>query len=112
MTPPLNPAIAQAYTEFERPEVRAQVLKWHEEGKPLLDMAAELGIVFDGALRDAIAGLSPEEVATIRAAMVNAISNDATKMPIDCSLDKLPAKIAVTPVDQCGQTWAHVEAGK
>jgi hypothetical protein len=112
MTPPVSPQIAEAQTEFAKADVRAQVLKWHQEGKPLLEMADELGIVFDGALRDAIGGLSPEEVATIRAAMVAAIAKNDTTMPVDCTLDKLPAKIAVTPEDKGGQPFVLVTEAK
>jgi hypothetical protein len=112
MTPALSPAIAQAQAEFAKPEVRARVLKWHQEGKPLLEMADELGIVFDGALRKAIADLTDAEVATIRAAMVDAISNDTAQMPVDCSLDALPPKIEVTPEDKGGRPFAHITAAK
>jgi hypothetical protein len=100
MTPALSPAIAQAAQEFAKPAVRAQVLKWHNEGKPLLDMADELGITFTGELRALIAGLTAKEVATIRDAMIAAIGNDSSVMPIDCDIDDpndMPKAIAVSP---------------
>jgi hypothetical protein len=97
MTPSLSAGIKLAYQKFASPEVRPDVLKWHQEGKPLLDMADALGITFDPALRNLIAGLSDKEVADIRAAMVAALNSDELQMPVDCTLSKIPAAIQVTP---------------
>jgi hypothetical protein len=112
MTPMTSPAIAEAAAQFSDPAVRARVLKMHEDGMPLLDMAAALGIVFDGALRDAIAGLTRDEVATIRKAMVAAINRDDAQMPVDCTLDGLPARIEVTAAENAGAPWAKITAAK
>lgn len=112
MTPALDmPAMLKAAEEFAKPEIRAQVLKWHEEGKPLLDMADELGIRFSDPLRKLIAGLKPDEVATIRKAMVAAIGNDASVMPVDCDVETMPASIVVTPDDKGGTLYAKVVTG-
>jgi hypothetical protein len=97
VTPSLSDGIKTAYQKFADPKVRPDVLKWHQEGKPLLDMADALGITFDPALRDLIAGLSDKEVADIRAAMVAALDSGELQMPIDCALKQLPAAILVTP---------------
>ena len=108
MTPMTAPTIGQAETEFSDPAIRARVLTMHEEGMPFLAMAGELGIVFDGALRDAIAGLTTDEVAIIRKAMVAAINRDDAQMPIDCEIGKLTSKIVVTAEDIGGEPWAKV----
>ena len=112
MTPALElEPMQQAATAFANAGTRAQVLKWHEEGKPLLDMAAELGISFSDELRKLIAGLKPDEVATIRSAMIDAIGKNASVMPIDCNVQEMPASIVVTPDDQAGTLYAKVVAG-
>jgi hypothetical protein len=112
MTPMTAPAITEATTQFTDPAIRARVLKMHGQEMPFLAMAAELGIVFDGALRDAIARLTADEVAIIRKAMVAAINRDDPRMPVDCEIVELPAKIAVAAVDIDGVPWAQVTAGK
>jgi hypothetical protein len=115
MTEVIAPAVGLAGAQFADPAVRARVRAWHEEGVSLLDMANRLGIVFDAPLRDIIVGLQPDEVATIRNAMIAAIDRggEATdvKMPIDCTLDALPPGVVVTPEEIGGEPWAKVTAG-
>ena len=114
MTEAIAPAVGEADIQFADPAVRARVRAWHEEGVSLLDMGNRLGIVFDDALRDIIAALTPAEVATIRGAMIAAIDRGgqgtAVKMPIDCTLTALPPGVVVTPDEVGGEPWIRVTA--
>jgi hypothetical protein len=116
MTEAIAPAVGQADIQFADPAVRARVRAWHEEGVSLLDMANRLGIVFDDPLRDTIAALTPDEVATIRKAMIAAIDRGGqgtdVKMPIDCTLDSLPPDVVVRPDEIGGEPWIRVTAGR
>jgi hypothetical protein len=113
---PMLTAVQQAQLKFSDPAIRAQVRAWHDEGLPFLDMVDRIGLtdLFTGPLRDAIAGLSPAEVSTIRKAMIAAIdgAGKATevKMPVDCNLDPVTGPVVVTAVDRSGQPWAQVTA--
>jgi hypothetical protein len=114
MTEAIAPAVGQAAAQFSDPSVRSRIRAWHEEGVSLLDMGNRLGIVFDDQLRDIIAALSPDEVATIRKAMIAAIDRggqgtDVT-MPIDCTLQALPSQVVVTPEEVGGEPWVKVTA--
>jgi hypothetical protein len=115
MTEAIAPAVGQADAQFADPAVRARIRAWHEEGVTLLDMGNRLGIVFDDRLRDIIAGLSADEVATIRKAMIAAIDRGGqgtdVKMPIDCTLDVLPKSVVVTPEEIGDQPYIRVVAG-
>jgi hypothetical protein len=115
MTEAIAPAVGQADAQFADPAVRARVRAWHTEGVSLLDMANRLGIVFDDPLRDIVAGLKPDEVATIRTAMIAAIDRGGqgtgVRMPIDCTLDSLPLGVVVTPEAIGGEPWVKVTAG-
>jgi hypothetical protein len=115
MTEAIAPAVGQADIQFADPAVRARVRAWHEEGVSLLDMGSRLGIVFDDALRDIIAALTPDEVAVIRKAMIAAIDRGGqgadVKMPIDCTLTSLPHDVVVTPREVGGEQWIRVTAG-
>jgi hypothetical protein len=116
MTEAIAPAVGQADAQFADPAVRARIRTWHEEGVSLLDMGNRLGIVFDDVLRDIIASLSPDEVATIRKAMIAAIDRGGqgtgVKMPIDCTLKEMPASVVVTPEEIGGEPWVKVTAGQ
>jgi hypothetical protein len=115
---PMLTAVQQAQLKFSDPAIRAQVLTWHAEGVSLLDMVDRIGLSdeFAGPLREAIAKLSPDEVATIRKAMVAAIDRGGKStdvpMPVDCNLDVVTGPVVVTPADRGGQPWAKVTAAK
>ncbi len=114
MTEAIAPAVGQADVQFADPAVRARIRAWHEEGVSLLDMGNRLSIVFDAPLRDIIEKLTPDEVATIRKAMIAAIdragqSTDA-QMPIDCTLAALPTAVFVNPEDVGGEPWVRITA--
>lgn len=115
MTEAIAPAVGQADIQFADPAVRARVRAWHEEGVSLLDMGNRLGIVFDDPLRDLIAGLTPDEVTTIRKAMIAAIDRGGpgtdVKMPINCTLASLPLDVVVSPEEVGGQPWIRVTEG-
>jgi hypothetical protein len=115
VTEAIAPAVGLADAQFTDPAVRARVRTWHEEGVPLLDMANRLGIVFDAPLRDVIEALSPAEVDSIRKAMIAAIDRggDArdVQMPVNCTLEVMPASVVVTPEDVGGEPWVRVTAG-
>jgi hypothetical protein len=115
MTEAIAPAVGQADAQFTDPAVRARVRAWHEEGVPLLDMGNRLGIVFDAPLRDIIEALSPAEIASIRKAMIAAIDRggDArdVRMPVNCTLDRMPASVVVTPEEVGSEPWVRVTAG-
>jgi hypothetical protein len=115
MTEAIAPAVGQADVQFADPAVRARIRVWHEEGVSLLDMGNRLGIVFDAPLRDIIENLTPDEVATIRTAMIAAIDRGGqgtdVKMPIACTLDVLPASVVVSPEDVGGEPWVRVTEG-
>ena len=115
MTEAIAPAVGQADIQFADPAVRTRVRAWHEEGVSLLDMANRLGIVFDDPLRDIVAGLTPDEVAVIRKAMIAAIDRGGqgtgVKMPVDCTLTSLPLDVVVSPAEIGGQPWIRVTEG-
>ncbi|HEY5014067.1 MAG TPA: hypothetical protein VIK61_15390 [Acidimicrobiia bacterium] len=115
---PMLTAVEQAQLKFSDPAIRAQVRAWHDEGVSFLDMVDRIGLsdLFTGPLRDAIAGLSPEEVATIRKAMIVAIDRAGKSadvvMPVNCQLDPAIGPVVVTPEDRGGEPWAKVTAAK
>lgn len=115
---PALTAVKLAQLKFSDPAIRAQVRKWHEEGVSLLDMVDRIGLSgeFTGPLRDAIANLSPAEVATIRKAMIAAIDRGGESaevaMPVNCTLDVVTGPVSVTSEDKGGEPWAKVTAAK
>ena len=115
---PMLTAVQQAQLKFSDPAIRAQVRAWHDEGVSLLDMVDRIGLSdeFAGTLREAIAGLSADEVATIRKAMVAAIDRGGKSsdvpMPVACTLDVVPGKVLVSSEDRLGEPWAKVTAAK
>jgi hypothetical protein len=70
------------------PEVQARVREMHDEEMPLLDMVDELGLGRDMTpeIRAVIQGLSPDVVAGIRRATLEALDNGGTEMPLDCAI--------------------------
>ena len=113
MGPPLA-AVRRAEEVFRDPKVRELLLTWHAQKVPLLDMVDRLGFseLIDSALRAAIEGLSPEEVAIIRDAMVEEIdragSSPGATLPIDCGIAKVTGPVSVTAVDVDGRSVARV----
>jgi hypothetical protein len=57
-----------------------------------------------------IGDLKPDEVATIREAMIAAIGSDASQMPIECTIVTMPKSIAVTSDHKGGRLLANVTA--
>ena len=113
MGPPVA-AVQKAEQLFADPKVREQLLTWHAQQLPLLDMIDRLGFtdLVDPALRDAIAGLSPEEVAIIRAAVVAEIDRsgdaDGATLPVDCGIASVSGPVTVTAADIDGRKVARV----
>ncbi len=70
------------------PEVQARVREMHAEDIPLLDMVDALGLGDDMTpeIRAVIQGLSPDVVAGIRQATLEALDNGRTEMPLDCAI--------------------------
>ncbi len=71
MGPPVA-AVQKAEQLFADPKVREQLLTWHAQQLPLLDMIDRLGFtdLVDPALRDAIEACRPTRSAIIRAAVL------------------------------------------
>jgi hypothetical protein len=113
MGPPLA-AVHKAEEVFADPSVRELLLTWHAQQVPLLDMIDRLGFadLVDPALRDAIAGLSPQEVAIIRAAVVAEIDragdSPSATLPVDCGIANITGAVTVTAADVDGRTVARV----
>ncbi len=70
------------------PEVQARVREMHAADMPLLDMVDALGLGDDMSpeIRAVIQGLSPDVVAGIRQATLDALDNGRTEMPLDCDI--------------------------
>jgi hypothetical protein len=66
----------------------------------------------DPALRDAIAGLSPQEVAIIRAAVAAEIDrsrdSETATLPVDCGIADVKGAVTVTAADVDGRAVARV----
>ncbi len=113
MGPPLA-AVQKAEAVFGDPSVRELLLTWHAQKVPLLDMIDRLGFsdLVDAELRSAIEGLSPEEVAIIRAAMVEEIdragSSGSATLPVDCGIANVTGPVSVTAADVDGRSVARV----
>ena len=113
MGPPLA-AVRRAEEVFADPKARELLLTWHAQKVPLLDMVDRLGFseLFGPELRAAIEGLSPEEVAIIRAAMVEEIdragSSPGATLPVDCGIAKVTGPVSVTAADVDGRSVARV----
>lgn len=117
MGPPLA-AVQKAEQVFADPKVREMLLTWHAQAVPLLDMIDRLGFtdLVDPALRDAIARLSPAEVAIIRTAVVAEIDRagdaDTATLPIDCGIANVTGNVTVTAADVDGRSVARVVSQK
>ena len=113
MGPPLA-AVRRAEEVFRDPKVRELLLTWHAQKVPLLDMVDRLGFseLVDPALRAAIEGLSPGEVAIIRDAMVEEIdragSSPGATLPIDCGIANVTGPVSVTTASVDGRSVARV----
>jgi hypothetical protein len=113
MGPPVE-AVQKAEQLFADPKVREQLLSWHAQQVPLLDMIDRLGFtnLVDPALRDAIAGLSPAEVAIIRAAVLDEIDragdSESATLPVDCGIASVDGPVTVTAADIDGRKVARV----
>jgi hypothetical protein len=104
----LQPA-ADAQKLFTNPANKDRLLQWHTQGMPFLQMADQLKLVIPGPMRDAIAGLSPAEVAIIRDAMVGALNANAAAMPVECSVTGLDGPVTVTSaIGAAGQPIAVI----
>jgi hypothetical protein len=112
-------AVQQAADAFADPAVRAQLRQWHVEEMPLMEMVDRLGFadLFDDALRAAVVGLRPDEVAIIRRSFLAEIERvgdvpDAT-MPIACDIAVVDTPIVVTEArDNEGRQIARINAAR
>jgi hypothetical protein len=70
------------------PEVQARVREMHAADTPLLDMVDALGLSgnMTPEIRAVLQGLSPDVVAGIRRATLDALNDGRTEMPLDCDL--------------------------
>jgi hypothetical protein len=105
--------VGQATAAFADPSNREQILQWHQEGVSFTDMIDRLGIGgFDPKLRAVIDGLSPEDVAVIREAMVAELvrvgPGGAGELPISCTIQATPQAVDVTPIRVDGRPFARV----
>jgi hypothetical protein len=113
MGPPVA-AVQKAEQVFADPKVREQLLTWHAQQVPLLEMIDRLGFadLVDPALRDAIEGLTPQEVAIIRAAVVAEIDragdSETATLPVDCGIAPVTGPVTVTAADIDGRAVARV----
>ncbi|MGZ4804095.1 MAG: hypothetical protein ACXV9P_15935, partial [Acidimicrobiia bacterium] len=95
---------------------RAEARQWHIDGVPFLEMLDRLGLshTVTPELRAAIEGLTPDEVAIIRAVFLEEIDRAGTgsaTMPVDCTLDQVPRSVTVTAEsDKSGRQVAKVTA--
>jgi hypothetical protein len=85
LTAPLVVATNQALTS---PQVQAQVREMHAEGRPLLEMVDALGLSgnMTPEIRAVLQDLSPDVVASIRQATLDALDNGRTQMPLACGI--------------------------
>jgi hypothetical protein len=81
------------------PEVQVRVREMHAEDTPLLDMVDALGLGDDMTpeIRAVLQGLSPDVVAGIREATLDALDNGRTEMPLDCDITE--AEVVAGGVD-------------
>ena len=115
MGPSLS-AVQQAAELFADPAVRVQLQQWLLEGMPLMEMVDRLGFadLFDDALRAAVAGLGPDEIAIIREVFLAEIdragnAGDAT-MPIRCDISVVDSPVVVTAAtDDQGRSVARID---
>jgi hypothetical protein len=109
-------AVQQATELFADPAVRTQLQQWHLEGMPLMEMVDRLGFadLFDDALRAAVAGLRPDEIAIIRDVFLAEIDRvgDAPDaiMPIRCDISAVDSPVVVTAAtDNRGRSVARID---
>jgi hypothetical protein len=113
MGPPVA-AVQRAEQLFADPKVREQLLSWHAQQLPLLEMIDRLGFtdLVDPKLRDAIEGLTPAEVGIIRAAVLDEIDragdSDRATLPVDCGIPSVSGPVGVTAADIDGRKVARV----
>jgi hypothetical protein len=84
----IAPIVVATNDALADPEVQARVREMHAEEMPLLDMVDALGLGDDMTpeVRAVIQGLSPDVVAGIRQATLEALDNGRTQMPLDCRI--------------------------
>jgi hypothetical protein len=82
---PLVQATNQALTSSQ---VQAQVREMHAEGRPLLEMVDALGLGgnLTPEIRAVLQDLSPDVIAGIRQATLDALDNGRTQMPLACGI--------------------------
>jgi hypothetical protein len=105
--------VGQAMAAFADPANREQILQWHHDGASFTAMIDGLGLGgFGSELRAVIDGLSPEDVAVIREAMVAELDRvgpgEAAELPISCTIDETPRAVDVTPIRVDGRPFARV----
>jgi hypothetical protein len=113
MGPPIA-AVQRAAELFADPKVRALVLGWHEQDVPLLDMVERLGFLnlMEPTMREAIEGLSPDEVAIVRSAFVAEIERageaPTATMPVKCGILAVTGPVDVSSEQVDGREVARV----
>jgi hypothetical protein len=72
------------------PDVQAQVRQMHADDTPLLDMVDALGLgdFMTDEIRAVLQDLSPDVVAGIRQATLDALDAGRTEMPLDCDISE------------------------
>ena len=106
------PLVVATNDALANPEVQARVREMHAADTPLLDMVDALGLSDDMTpeTRGVIQGLSPDVVAGIRQATLEALDGGRTKMPIDCGITdaELASGVDVDVVQSAEGPTIHV----
>jgi hypothetical protein len=106
------PLVVATNEALANPEVQARVREMHAADTPLLDMVDALGLSDDMTpeTRAVIQGLSPDVVAGIRQATLEALDGGRTKMPIDCGITdaELASGVDVDVVQSAAGPTIHV----
>jgi hypothetical protein len=106
------PLVVATNDALANPEVQARVREMHAADTPLLDMVDALGLSDDMTpeTRGVIQGLSPDVVAGIRQATLEALDGGRTKMPIDCAITdaELASGVDVDVVQSAAGPTIHV----
>jgi hypothetical protein len=114
MSPGEEELVIAANAALADPNFRASVRQMHAEGYPLVDMVSALGLDDDMSdrVRGILEGMSDDEVAGIRAAILTMLDGDSYTMPVICTvaasdLDK-PVSVSVSP--EKGTPTIHVRS--
>jgi hypothetical protein len=100
---PLVVATNQALTDSD---VQAQVRQMHADDMPLLEMVDALGLGgnLTPEIRGVLQDLSPDVVASIRQATLDALDNGRTQMPLACGISDADLESAADVNVEVAQT--------